>query len=137
LPEKASTVGRIRASDDALDCPSDLLEKYKVLDEQSEMQLSRPELSKESQSKLSKESQSKLLLRKIPWTEQEDNLVVRLVQKYGAQKWTFIAQHLPDRIGKQCRERWHNHLNPNINKKQWSADEQWILFLCHRLNGNK
>ncbi|RYY81178.1 hypothetical protein EON63_15980, partial [archaeon] len=25
------------------------------------------------------------------------------------------------RIGKQCRERWHNHLNPDINKAPWTA----------------
>jgi len=24
------------------------------------------------------------------------------------------------RIGKQCRERWHNHLNPDIKKEDWS-----------------
>lgn len=23
----------------------------------------------------------------------------------------------------QCRERWHNHLNPDINKDAWSATE--------------
>jgi hypothetical protein len=27
------------------------------------------------------------------------------------------------RIGKQCRERWHNHLNPDINKEEWSETE--------------
>ena len=41
------------------------------------------------------------------------------------------------RIGKQCRERWHNHLNPKINKNQWQDKEEWVLFLCHKLKGNK
>ncbi len=40
------------------------------------------------------------------WTEEEDNLVLKLVEANGPQKWTFIAEHLPGRIGKQCRERW-------------------------------
>ncbi|XP_019092165.1 PREDICTED: pentatricopeptide repeat-containing protein At3g09040, mitochondrial-like [Camelina sativa] len=35
--------------------------------------------------------------------------------RYGPAKWSVIAQSLPGRIGKQCRERWHNHLNPDIN----------------------
>ncbi|EGR31446.1 myb-like DNA-binding domain protein, partial [Ichthyophthirius multifiliis] len=74
---------------------------------------------------------------KTPWSEEEDKLVIKIVQQHGPQKWTFIAQHVPGRIGKQCRERWHNHLNPNINKDQWSQDEVWILYLCHRLKGNK
>jgi myb proto-oncogene protein len=27
------------------------------------------------------------------------------------------------RSGKQCRERWHNHLSPDVNKAEWTADE--------------
>ena len=45
-------------------------------------------------------------LTKGPWTEEEDRLVVELVEKHGAKKWSLIAQNLPGRIGKQCRERW-------------------------------
>jgi transcriptional activator Myb len=36
---------------------------------------------------------------------QEDAEVIRLVGVYGAQKWSVIADHLPGRVGKQCRER--------------------------------
>ena len=46
------------------------------------------------------------------WQPEEDNKVIELVSKLGAKKWSTIASHLPGRIGKQCRERWHNHLNP-------------------------
>ena len=55
-------------------------------------------------------------LVKGPWTAEEDRKVVDLVQKHGAKKWSLIASNLPGRIGKQCRERWHNHLNPAIKK---------------------
>jgi hypothetical protein len=41
-----------------------------------------------------------------PWTDAEDLLVMKLVDQYGPHKWTFIANHLPGRIGKQCRERF-------------------------------
>jgi hypothetical protein len=44
---------------------------------------------------------------------------------------------LPGRIGKQCRERWHNHLNPKIKKIGWSEEEEWILFLMHNNSGNR
>ena len=37
---------------------------------------------------------------------QEDDKIVELVHKYGAKKWSVIAQSLPGRIGKQCRERF-------------------------------
>ncbi|KDO79731.1 hypothetical protein CISIN_1g0473532mg, partial [Citrus sinensis] len=35
---------------------------------------------------------------------QEDEIIIELVNKYGPKKWSTIAQHLPGRIGKQCRE---------------------------------
>lgn len=41
------------------------------------------------------------------------------------------------RVGKQCRERWHNHLSPHIKKDQWSQAEEWRLFLAHRTMGNR
>jgi len=28
-------------------------------------------------------------------------------------------------------------LNPRISKLSWCEDEEWLLFLCHRLKGNK
>ena len=52
-------------------------------------------------------------LVKGPWTPQEDAMVVELVQKYGQKKWSFIARQLHGRLGKQCRERWYNHLSPD------------------------
>jgi len=76
-------------------------------------------------------------LVKGPWTEVEDDIVIKLVAQQGAQKWTLIAEHLPGRIGKQCRERWHNHLNPRIKKSAWSESEEWILYIQHKNLGNR
>jgi transcriptional activator Myb len=33
--------------------------------------------------------------------------------------------------------RWHNHLDPGIEKKGWSGAEEEKLFLLHKLHGNK
>jgi hypothetical protein len=55
--------------------------------------------------------------------------VVDLVKKYGPKRWTLIAKHLKGRIGKQCRERWHNHLNPEIKKTAWTEEEVNSLVL--------
>jgi len=76
-------------------------------------------------------------LKKTPWTEEEDNLLLKLVESNGPQKWTYISEHLPGRIGKQCRERWHNHLNPLIKKIPWSNEEEWILFIMHKNMDNR
>ena len=39
-------------------------------------------------------------------------------------------------MGKQCRERWYNHLNPNVNKTEWSEEEEWVLYILHKRMGN-
>ncbi|XP_067204827.1 myb protein isoform X2 [Linepithema humile] len=76
-------------------------------------------------------------LVKGPWTKEEDEKVVELVDKYGPKKWTLIARHLKGRIGKQCRERWHNHLNPGIKKTAWTDAEDKIIVEAHRKYGNQ
>ncbi|GAA0149565.1 hypothetical protein LIER_08707 [Lithospermum erythrorhizon] len=76
-------------------------------------------------------------LVKGPWTQEEDERIVELVKKYGPTKWSIIAKSLPGRIGKQCRERWHNHLNPNIRKDAWTLEEELALLNAQRIHGNK
>eukprot|EP00741_Cyanophora_paradoxa_P014306 tig00020780_g13797.t2 len=77
------------------------------------------------------------VLVKGPWTKEEDDTVINLVRQYGAKKWSEIAKHLPGRIGKQCRERWHNHLNPDIRKGEWTKEEEDHLIRLHHEMGNK
>ncbi|XP_047539355.1 myb protein isoform X1 [Vanessa atalanta] len=76
-------------------------------------------------------------LVKGPWTKEEDEKVMELVAKYGPKKWTLIARHLKGRIGKQCRERWHNHLNPSIKKTAWTEHEDRIIYQAHKQLGNQ
>ncbi|XP_071902566.1 transcription factor MYB98-like [Coffea arabica] len=71
------------------------------------------------------------------WTIEEDRLLVHLVEKFGVRKWSHIAQVLKGRIGKQCRERWHNHLRPDIKKDIWTEEEDRILIEAHAEIGNK
>ncbi|GBP37515.1 Transcriptional activator Myb [Eumeta japonica] len=70
-------------------------------------------------------------------TFREDEKVVELVAKYGPKKWTVIARHLKGRIGKQCRERWHNHLNPSIKKTAWTEHEDRVIYQAHKQLGNQ
>lgn len=65
------------------------------------------------------------------WTKDEDELVCKYVELYGTKQWARIALVLPGRKGKQCRERWHNHLNPDINKDAWTNDEDLKLVEAH------
>ena len=72
-----------------------------------------------------------------PWTKSEDEQLIQLVSKYGPKRWASIASHLPDRIGKQCRERWTNHLRPEISKDPWRPEEDVLIFYYQKLLGNQ
>lgn len=56
---------------------------------------------------------------------------------YHLRKSTRYSSTHSGRVGKQCRERWHNHLSPDIKKDDWSDHEEWLLFLAHRALGNR
>ena len=56
---------------------------------------------------------------------------MRLVAQYGPKRWSLIASNLPGRTGKQCRERWHNQLDPNIKKECWTDEEDRVLLQAH------
>ncbi|XXG39543.1 hypothetical protein AAC387_Pa01g0480 [Persea americana] len=85
--------------------------------------------------RLKRSSSSNLV--KGQWTAEEDRLLVRLVKQYGDRKWSLIAQKLVGRIGKQCRERWHNHLRPDIKKDTWNEEEEKLLVEAHEKIGNR
>ncbi|CAL5420132.1 unnamed protein product [Camellia sinensis] len=77
------------------------------------------------------------LLRGLGHRRLEDDKIIELVSKYGPTKWSVIAKSLRGRIGKQCRERWHNHLNPCIKKDAWTVEEELALMKAHHRHGNK
>jgi hypothetical protein len=78
-------------------------------------------------------------LHKGAWSKEEDAIVKGIVLKFGLGKvkWSEIASKLPGRIGKQCRERWFNHLDPAISKREWSVHEDIVLYDAQRKHGNK
>jgi len=76
-------------------------------------------------------------LVKGPWKEEEDAKLTELVEKYGPKDWSTIASHIPGRIGKQCRERWFNHLSPDVRKTNWTPEEDRIIIDAHSKIGNK
>jgi len=57
----------------------------------------------------------------------EDAKLIETVGRLGAERWPLIATHLPGRMGKQCRERWFNHLCPAVSKSEWTEEEDRII----------
>jgi hypothetical protein len=76
-------------------------------------------------------------LVKGAWSDEEDELLRSLVLARGARDWCLIAKEIPGRIGKQCRERWHNHLAPSVCKTPWTKEEDGTIISAHLRMGNK
>ena len=52
-------------------------------------------------------------------------MLAEAVAKFGDQRWSNIAQMVPGRMGKQCRERWINHLRPGIKHQAGPTRDHW------------
>jgi hypothetical protein len=79
-------------------------------------------------------------VRKGQWTDQEDAIVIEAVTSSSEQpftRWSDLAQRLPGRVGKQIRDRWVNHLNPNINHLPFSREDDLLLWDGHKKLGKR
>lgn len=70
------------------------------------------------------------------WTPEEDEKLRRLAGD-SPENWNVISIELVGRTGKQCRERWLNHLRPDIRKGGWTEEEDRIIIQEQRRHGNK
>jgi hypothetical protein len=70
------------------------------------------------------------------WTEKEDDLLRLSIRRFGTLNWSIVAQVLPERTGKQCRERWMNQLNPKLCQDEWRPEEDCIVVQQQGICGN-
>jgi hypothetical protein len=71
--------------------------------------------------------QPQAVQRKIPFSHQEDTLLRELVSQYGDNSWENVAQNMPGRKARQCRERWKHYLSAS-NYTPWTPIEDQILI---------
>jgi hypothetical protein len=76
------------------------------------------------------------------WAEDEDRKLKDAVQTHGDRDWVAVAALVPGRTKGQCRQRWHNALNPSIaltagRTGKWSGDEDIKLKAAVRTHGGK
>lgn len=77
------------------------------------------------------------LIKKGPWSQAEDDSLIRLVGMYGPEQWMEISKDHGSRNAKQCRERYHQNLKPTINRGPISAEEGVIIERLHAEKGPK
>eukprot|EP01066_Platyproteum_vivax_P010609 Platyproteum_vivax@DN4768_c0_g1_i2.p1 len=83
--------------------------------------------------------------RKVRWSPQEDQMLRDLVKLHGISRWALISKLLNDRVhggkegrtGRQCRERWCNHLDPDNRKGDWGPDEDETIITKQQEMGNR
>nr|URY18764.1 MYB protein [Zanthoxylum bungeanum] len=77
-------------------------------------------------------------LKKGPWTPEEDQILVKYIQKHGHGSWRALPKLAGlNRCGKSCRLRWTNYLRPDIKRGKFSQEEEQAILNLHSILGNK
>ncbi|OQS00909.1 myb-like DNA-binding protein [Achlya hypogyna] len=71
------------------------------------------------------------------WAPDEDQLLRRQIELCGENAWVQVAEGVPGRTTKQCRERWRNHLAPTINRSPFTETEIALLEYVYNKIGNR
>ena len=77
-------------------------------------------------------------LKKGPWENEEDSILSSIVvQSTEPLNWSTVATHIGGRTAKQCRERWTLSLDPSINRRPWTPEEDFQIIQLQKAIGNK
>lgn len=66
-------------------------------------------------------------LIKQKFTEEEDNKLRAIIENIGTVDWKKVANQMKSRNARQCRERWNNYLNPDLNDAPWTPEEDKLI----------
>jgi hypothetical protein len=69
------------------------------------------------------------------FTSDGDARLVELVGQLGAHAWPLVADRLPGRSPRQCKERYCTYLCPTVRTSPWSDAEDQLLFQKVREHG--
>ena len=75
-------------------------------------------------------------VRRGHWSQKEDNKLIEL-RNSGIVSWTVIAQRIPGRPRKQCKDRWDSYLCVSAQTAPFTSDEKMALFQSHAYLGEK
>jgi hypothetical protein len=67
-------------------------------------------------------------IQKAKFSQSEDLRLAELVERHGDKDWPTIANQMPNRSVRQCRERWTNYLTPSVTNGPWSPQEDDLLL---------
>jgi hypothetical protein len=61
------------------------------------------------------------------FTPEEDQRLSAVVREIGAEQWNAVADRMPGRNVRQCRDRWLNFLSPEVANEPWTAADDAML----------
>lgn len=62
------------------------------------------------------------------FTPEEDKKIKLLVEKLGTDSWEIIAEYMPDRSARQCRDRYRNYLLDYLCQDPWTCEEDQLIM---------
>ena len=66
--------------------------------------------------------------RRRVFTEEEDRTLAELVTSRACTNWFEVAQRIPGRTPRQCRDRWMNYLSPTNTFAPWTPEEDQMVI---------
>ena len=75
-------------------------------------------------------------LIKGAWGKEEDSKLISLYEKYG-RNWAAISKEMPQRTGKQIRDRFLNSLDTRYKRGKFSEEEDKMILKYHKIYGNQ
>ncbi|KAG2187235.1 hypothetical protein INT44_004920, partial [Umbelopsis vinacea] len=76
-------------------------------------------------------------IRRSRWVQEEDDVLKNAVQVYGLGNWRLVQKHIPGRTDMQCRERWVNVLDPDLDHSKLESEEMEKLHKMVNEQGPK
>ena len=77
---------------------------------------------------------------KQKFTPSEDAALQSLVKVHGTSDWKLIAEHMPNRSSRQCRERWKYYIAPSLQQgvsTEWTKEDDEKLLQKYNEIGPK
>ena len=76
-------------------------------------------------------------LPKSKFTLDDDKRLFEIVNQIGTSSWQDVSKMMKNRNPRQCKERWENYLNPELNNGPWSEEEDMLLIKKQQEIGSK
>lgn len=71
------------------------------------------------------------------FTDDDDKRLKQVVDEIGTDSWQEVAKKMGNRNSRQCKERWQKYLCPDVNKSQFTPEEDQLLLEKYKSMGSK